>query len=100
MPKARLLLAVTVAVASLVAVAQAQPQPKPQQPPQTVRCIKDSLVTTPARTGRTSSTIASTILYFAGGGFDIPDSIRTFHFPPSRTYVAVQKPDELTAAPF
>jgi hypothetical protein len=42
----------------------------------------------------------SELVYFAGGGgFEIPDSNRTFHFPPSRTYVAGQKPMELTAAP-
>ena len=30
--------------------------------------------------------------YLAGGGCGIIDDIRIFHFPPSRTYVAVQWP--------
>ncbi|MDQ1454098.1 MAG: hypothetical protein QOK38_3964 [Acidobacteriaceae bacterium] len=38
--------------------------------------------------------------YFAGcGGFGTPVSIRTFHFPPSRTYVAVQKTAASMEAP-
>jgi hypothetical protein len=35
---------------------------------------------------------ASRLVYFAGGGGGIVVSIMIFNFPPSRTYVAVQRP--------